>query len=77
MRRALISAVIILGAGGPGAAPAIAQRAGTLIAADPVTDPPAGQQAWRIRYWTSGDDGRAIGATAMVVAPREAVARVG
>lgn len=29
---------------------ATAQQAGTLIAADPVVDTPAGMQAWRVRY---------------------------
>ena len=53
--------------------PAAAQRAGTLISADPVVDTPAGMQAWRIQYWTMTDRNRAIRATGMVVAPREAI----
>jgi hypothetical protein len=36
---------------------AIAQQAGTLIAAEPVTETPAGMQAWRVRYWTATDRG--------------------
>ena len=52
---------------------AIAQQAGTLIAADPVIDTPAGMQAWRVRYWTTDAAGRPREVTGMVVAPREAV----
>ncbi len=52
--------------------PATAQQVGTLIAADPVADPPVAMQAWRIRYWTSGGDGTVREATGMVVAPSEA-----
>lgn len=53
--------------------PAHAQRAGQLIAADPVIDTPFGMQAWRIQYWTRSDRNRPVRATGMVVAPREAV----
>ena len=52
--------------------PATAQQVGTLIAADPVADPPVAMQAWRIRYWTSGGDGTVRAATGLVVAPSEA-----
>lgn len=52
---------------------AIAQQAGTLIAADPVIDTPAGMQAWRVKYWTTDAAGRPREVTGMVVAPREAV----
>ena len=52
---------------------ALAQQAGTLIAAEPVTDTPAGMQAWRVRYWTSDGSGRPREVTGMVVAPREAI----
>ena len=45
------------------AAPATAQRAGTLISADPVVDTPGGMQAWRIQHWTQTDRNRAIRAT--------------
>ena len=55
------------------ATPAAAQQAGQLIAAEPVVDTPGGMQAWRIEYWTRTDRNRAIRATGMVVAPREAV----
>lgn len=50
---------------------AIAQRAGTLIAAQPVVDAPANMRAWRIEYWTSGDRNQPIRVTGMVIAPRE------
>ena len=52
---------------------ATAQRAGTLIGADPVAGTPAGMQAWKIAYWTTDDRGRAHRVTGMVVAPREAI----
>jgi acetyl esterase/lipase len=57
------------------AVPAAAQRPGQLIVAEPVVDTPAGMQAWRVRYWTQTARGKAIAATGMVVAPREAVPR--
>jgi alpha-beta hydrolase superfamily lysophospholipase len=50
---------------------AIAQRAGTLIAAQPVDDAPANVRAWRIEYWTSGDRNQPIRVTGMVIAPRD------
>jgi len=49
---------------------AFAQRAGTLIAAQPVGDAPANMRAWRIEYWTSGDRNQPIRVTGMVIAPR-------
>ena len=52
---------------------AIAQQAGTLIAADPVIDTPAGMQAWRVKYWTTDAAGRPREVTGMVIAPREAI----
>ena len=52
---------------------AAAQRAGQLIAAQPVVETPAGMQAWRVRYWTNDGAGRPREATGMVVAPREAI----
>ena len=55
------------------AAPALAQRAGQLISADPVVDTPGGMQAWRVNYWTTNDRGVAIRATGIVAAPREAI----
>ncbi len=64
----LVAAVTII-------SPANAQQAGTLISADPVVDTPAGMQAWRMQYWTRTDRNRAIRATGMVVAPREAIPR--
>jgi len=53
--------------------PAIAQRAGQLISADPVVETPGGMQAWRISYWTTTGKSAPIRATGMVVAPREAI----
>jgi pimeloyl-ACP methyl ester carboxylesterase len=50
-----------------------AQRAGQLMAADPVADTPEGMQAWRITYWTTTGKSAPIRATGMVVAPREAI----
>jgi alpha-beta hydrolase superfamily lysophospholipase len=50
---------------------AVAQRAGTLIAAQPVEDAPANVRAWRIEYWTSGDRNQPIRVTGMVIAPRD------
>lgn len=52
--------------------PAGAQPVGTLVTADPVADTPPGMQAWKIRYWTSSQDGARQEVTGMVVAPREA-----
>ena len=52
---------------------ATAQQAGTLIAADPVVDTPAGMQAWRVKYWTTDAAGRPREVNGMVVAPREAI----
>lgn len=46
-----------------------AQRAGTLIAAQPVSDAPAGMRAWRVRYWTTSDRNQPIQVTGMVIAP--------
>lgn len=48
---------------------ASAQRAGTLIDAQPVRSAPAGILAWRVRYWTTSDRGRPIQVTGMVIAP--------
>lgn len=50
---------------------AVAQRAGTLIAAQPVDDAPSNVRAWRIEYWTSGDRNQPIRVTGMVIAPRD------
>ncbi|MGI8931985.1 MAG: alpha/beta fold hydrolase, partial [Sphingomicrobium sp.] len=52
---------------------AAAQRAGALISAETVAETPGGMQAWRIAYWTRTDRDRAIRATGMVVAAREAI----
>lgn len=53
--------------------PVSAQRAGQLIAADPVVDTPGGMQAWKVRYWTTDGSGRAREVTGMIIAPREAI----
>jgi acetyl esterase/lipase len=50
------------------AAPAFAQRAGDLVAAQPVAAAEA-MQAWQIRYLTTDDRGRLTEVTGMVVAP--------
>lgn len=55
---------------------AVAQRAGTLIAAQPVDDAPANARARRIEYWTSGDRNQPIRVTGMVIAPGIAPAAV-
>lgn len=55
--------------------PAVAQRAGQLISADPLVDTPAGMQAWRISYWTTTSRSAPIRATGIVAAPREASTR--
>lgn len=54
-------------------APAFAQRAGTLISADPIVETPDGLQAWKVSYWTSSGNGRPVQATGIVAAPREAM----
>src|SRR5688572_7903649 len=56
-----------------GSTAAFAQRAGTLISAEPVVETPGGSQAWKIAYWTTNADGKRIRVTGMVVAPREAM----
>ena len=53
--------------------PAAAQRAGTLISADPIVETPDGMQAWKVSYWTSSGNGRPVQATGIVAAPREAI----
>ena len=71
MRRTMIALTSLSLLIGPTAA--IAQQAGTLIAADPVVDTPAGMQAWRVKYWTTDAAGKPREVTGMVVAPREAI----
>ncbi len=46
-----------------------AQRAGTLIAAQPVATAPSTMRAWRIRYWTANERNEPIQVTGMVIAP--------
>ena len=64
LRRSLLAALATI------STPALAQRNGDLIAADPVAQAPEGMRAWRIRYWTSDDRGGPREVTGMVVAPR-------
>lgn len=53
------------------ATPAVAQRAGDLIGAEPVANAPSGMAAWSIRYWTTDDRGQVRQVTGMVAAPRD------
>lgn len=46
-----------------------AQRAGSLIAAQPADGAPAGMRAWRVQYWTSDEHHRPLRVTGMVIAP--------
>jgi len=48
---------------------AVAQRAGSLIAAEPVTSAPPTMKAWRVRYWTTDERDRPIEVSGMVIAP--------
>lgn len=48
---------------------ASAQRAGALIAAQPVEGAPPAMKAWRVRYWTTDERNRAIRVSGMVIAP--------
>lgn len=69
--RHLLLVVLFLGL--PAAAlPAAAQQAGTLSSAEPITQVPPGAQAWKVRYWTSNQDGVRQEVTGLVIAPREA-----
>ncbi len=54
------------------ALPAAAQQVGTLSSAETLAEAPPGAQAWRVRYWTSNQDGLRQEVTGMVIAPREA-----
>lgn len=72
-KRQILILLLVLASIVPGKA--WAQAAGTLVDATPVVDTPGGAQAWRITYWTRDDGGRAVQATGMVVAPREAEPR--
>ncbi len=48
---------------------ALAQRAGTLIAAQPVATAPPAMRAWRVRYWTTNERNEPIQVSGMVIAP--------
>ncbi|MCU6454959.1 lipase family protein [Sphingomonas sp. A2-49] len=72
--RPSIASIAICATVCPGAAGA--QRAGQLIAAEPVRTAPAGMQAWTIVYWTTDGRGRPARVTGMVVAPQGATPRV-
>ncbi|KAI1692894.1 hypothetical protein DdX_20963 [Ditylenchus destructor] len=50
-------------------AAASAQRAGTLVSADPVGSAPDGMRAWRVRYRTLSDRNQPIEVSGMVIAP--------
>ncbi len=71
--RSMIHALLLVLGSIVASQPAFAEPAGRLVAADPVIDTPGGMQAWRIRYWTTDEEGRANQVTGMVVAPREAM----
>lgn len=58
-------------------ATASAQRAGTLVAAEPVSDAPEGMRAWRVRYRTMSDRNQPIEVTGMVIAPERPAAGPG
>ncbi len=68
MRNMILLSVLVSMASGP----LMAAAPGTLSDAQPVIDTPAGMQAWKVRYWTTSDQGKDIEVTGMVVAPREA-----
>lgn len=68
MRLAMALAIMTTGAAG-----AVAQEAGRLIEAAPLTETPGGMQAWKIRYVTQDEAGRTVTASGVVVAPREAL----
>jgi len=54
-----------------------AQQAGMLIDSRPMANAPAGMQAWRIRYMSSSDKGRAEEMTGVVIAPSGPPSRMG
>lgn len=70
MRAVLPAAILVLSP-----QTALAQRAGTLIAAQPVGTAPPGMRAWRVQYWTTNERSQPIRVTGMVIAP-EAPANV-
>lgn len=70
MRR-LLAAFFALVAGL--AVPASAQSQRYLISAQPMSDAPAGMQAWRVQYWTTNGSGQRLPVTGIVAAPMEAI----
>ena len=50
-------------------ASAFAQRAGTLVSAEPVSSAPEGMRAWRVVYRTTSDRNQPIEVSGMVIAP--------
>jgi len=48
---------------------ALAQRAGALIAAQPVDSAPPTMKAWRVQYWTTDERNQAIRVSGMIIAP--------
>ena len=71
MRHLLAAALLIILSAF--ALPAVAQQPGRLISADAMQDTPAGMQAWRVQYWTTGQNGAPLAVTGIVAAPREAI----
>ena len=61
---ALVAAVLTFGCQA-----AMPQAAGILVSAQEVAEPPAEMRAWRVAYWTTDADGRALRVTGMVIAP--------
>ncbi len=59
------------------ATPASAQRAGTLLASERISDAPQDMQAWRIRYLGTNDRGSIEEMTGVVVAPSGMPSRMG
>lgn len=59
------------------ATPAHAQRAGSLLSAEPMTGAPDGARAWRIRYASTSDAGATQPVTGVVVVPAGAPPRGG
>lgn len=54
-----------------------AQQPGTLIDSSAMANAPSGMQAWRIRYVSTSDKGRAEEMTGMVIAPSGPPSRMG
>jgi acetyl esterase/lipase len=69
---------VIAGLGLLATSPAVqAQRAGMLIDSRAMANAPAGMQAWRVRYMSTSDKGRAEEMTGVVIAPTGPPSRMG